>query len=120
MSDRSVPTILERLQAIQAQLQAAGPVSTHDEAFAMLTRIVNEYEDQYSGIPYDPEAARTVRDGRIYPPEPDSEKSSAVPGTRRYRTRAIMSTSVTTARSPSRTSRRGSSSFRNPEPTAKR
>ncbi len=84
---QSVTAILERLRAIQAQLQAAECASNHDEAFAMLTRIVNEYEDQHSGVPYAPEAARTVRDGRIYPPQPDSEKSSLVPGARRYRTR---------------------------------
>jgi len=87
MSGTGVPTILERLQAIQAQLQAAECASNHDEAFAMLTRIVNGYEEQHSGVPYAPEAARTVRDGRIYPPEPDAEKPSSVPGARRYRTR---------------------------------
>jgi len=81
------PTILERLRAIQVRLQAAERVSTHDEAFVLLTRIVNEYEDEHSGIPYEPGAARTTPDGRIYPPEPDSEKPSSVPGARRYRTR---------------------------------
>jgi hypothetical protein len=80
-------TILERLRAIQGQLQAAERASTHDEAFAMLKRIVNEYEDEHSGAPYAPEAARTTPDGRIYPPEPDSEKPSSEPGARRYRTR---------------------------------
>jgi len=82
-----VLTILERLRAIQVQLQTAKRASTHDEAFALLTRTVNEYEEEHSGIPYAPEAARTIPDGRIYPPEPDSEKPSSVPGARRYRTR---------------------------------
>jgi hypothetical protein len=82
-----VPSVLKRLRAIQALLDAAKPASDHDEALALLTRIVNEYEDEHSGIRYAPEDARTIRDGRIYPPEPDSEKPSTVPGARRYRTR---------------------------------
>ena len=81
------PTILERLRAIQAQLQAAERASTHDEAFALLKRSVNEYEETHSGVPYAPEAARTTPDGRIYPPEPDAEKACSLPGVRRYRTR---------------------------------
>lgn len=80
-------TVLERLRGIQAQLQAAERASTHDEAFALLKRIVNDYEEMHSGVPYAPDAARTTRDGRIYPPEPDSEKASSIPGARRYRTR---------------------------------
>jgi len=73
--------------AIQALLHATEPASSHDEAFALLKRIVNEYEDEHSGMRYAPELARTVRDGRIYPPEPDSERPSTMPHARRYRTR---------------------------------
>jgi hypothetical protein len=81
------PSLPERLHVIQALLYAAEPAASHDEAFALLTRIVNAYEDEHSGVPYAPELARTVRDGRIYPPEPDSERPSVVASARRYRTR---------------------------------
>lgn len=82
-----VPTIIERLQAIQALLAAAPHAANHDEAFAMLTKIVNEYEEVHSDVPYAPGAARVARDGRIYPPEQDQQKLSAIEGARRYRTR---------------------------------
>ena len=82
-----VPTIRDRLRGIEAELRAAEAAANHDEAFALLSKIVNEYEDKHSGVPYAPHAARTMSDGRIYPPEPDAEKVSAIPEARRYRTR---------------------------------
>ena len=75
----------ERLQLIQARLAQAPCASTHDEAFAMLTNIVNEVEDEHSGVLYDPNAWMT--DGRIYPPQLDSKKSCDVAFARRYRTK---------------------------------
>jgi hypothetical protein len=80
-------TIIERLHAIQALLTAAPCASNHDEGFAMLSKIINEYEEVHSGVPYAPAAARVTRDGRIYPPDRDEQKASSIEGARRYRTR---------------------------------
>lgn len=80
-----VKTKRERLQLIQARLEKAPCASTHDEAFGMLTNIVNEVEDEHSGVPYDPNA--WIADGRIYPPQLDSKKTCDVKFARRYRTK---------------------------------
>jgi hypothetical protein len=81
----SVKTKRERLQLIQARLETAPCASTHDEAFAMLTNIVNEVENEHSGVPYDPDA--WMADGRIYPPQLDSKKACDVEFASRYRTK---------------------------------
>lgn len=80
-------TLLERLEGIKALIADAPSPSNHDEALTMLTTIINEYEEAHSGVPYAFDLARTTKDGRIYPPAPDQEKPSKIPGTRRYRTR---------------------------------
>ena len=61
------------------------PASSGAEAYEQLVRVVNEVEDEHSGTPYDPE--RWMEDGRIYPPLPDSERESKLPGFNRYVTK---------------------------------
>ena len=67
-------------------LETAPPTSTHHEAFAQLSGIINESEDRLSGVPYSPDAWQA--DGRIYPPMADSGWDLPDhPGVIRYRTR---------------------------------
>lgn len=62
------------------------PAATSDvEAYKLLCQVINETEDEITGIPYDPSAWMT--DGRIYPPLPDSERRSGISGVRRFVTK---------------------------------
>lgn len=75
----------QRVKKFYRQLELADPASGHDEAFELVSRTLNEVENAHSGIPYDP--TTQGRDGRLYPPQADSEVSSPVDGFRAYRTR---------------------------------
>jgi hypothetical protein len=48
----------------------APPAASGTDAFDLIARIMNEVEDQLSGVPFDPE--NWQNDGRLYPPQPDS------------------------------------------------
>ena len=75
-----------RFREFLGQLGAASPASGFDEARQLLAETLNAVEDAMSGVPFDP--SRWQSDGRMYPPQDDSER--AVPGypdVRRYRSR---------------------------------
>lgn len=79
-----VPPKSHRLAEIYRRLQQAPPATTAEEAFQQLADIMNDVEDALTAIPYNPENWRS--DGRIYPPQPDSEREVGThPGVRRYR-----------------------------------
>ncbi len=56
----------ERLLVFLNRLAGARPAANHDEAMALLAGTLNDVEDEFSGIPYDPEERGA--DGRMYPP----------------------------------------------------
>ena len=60
----------ERLKEFMRRMKALEPKSTFDDAYEMLCDTLNEVEDEFSGVPYDPEKWRT--DGRLYPPQSDA------------------------------------------------
>ena len=62
----------ERFAEFLGRLEQAPAASTFGQAYELMCRTLNEVEDELSGIPYDPASWRT--DGRMYPPEPDSER----------------------------------------------
>ena len=48
------------------------PAATHfEEAFALIHRIMNEVEDELSGVPMDSDPPMDSDDGRMYPPKED-------------------------------------------------
>ncbi len=59
-----------RIGLFYKRLQDAVPASTHDECYKLICTILNEMEDENSGIPYNPDNWET--DGRLYPPQNDS------------------------------------------------
>ena len=56
----------ERLNLVYNRLDEEEPAANHDEALALLASILNEVEDDFSGVPYHPDEPGT--DGRMYPP----------------------------------------------------
>ena len=76
----------ERIRIFLARLTSAEPAADFDEAVAQIAAILNAVEDEFSGVPFDPE--NWMADGRLYPPQPDNEHD--VPGRAgwsRFRTR---------------------------------
>jgi hypothetical protein len=76
----------ERLKEIFGRLEMAPAATNADEAVEQLTTIMDAVEDQFSGVPFNPESWQ--HDGRLYAPQGDSARS--VPGSAhvtRYRTR---------------------------------
>jgi hypothetical protein len=74
----------KRLQEFIKRLGAANPASSAEEAFTRLAQVLNEIEDEFSGVPFRPDLWRT--DGRLYPPQEDSQvKCPERPSLRKYR-----------------------------------
>ncbi len=68
------------------RLGEADPADSAESALRLLSSILNEVEDLYSGVPYDP--SRWRGDGRMYPPQTDSARLVAGrAGVTRYRSR---------------------------------
>jgi hypothetical protein len=60
----------ERTNIFLERLAASPACSSEGEALAMLTRILNGVEDEFTTIPNDPSQWKT--DGRLYPPQSDN------------------------------------------------
>jgi hypothetical protein len=60
----------ERLQEIYRRLAQAPAAGTFTEMRRQLDDVLNEVEDQLSGVPFDPR--RWATDGRLYPVQDDS------------------------------------------------
>lgn len=61
----------ERLARFLERLAVAPPARTAEEAIALVNAVLNQVEDELSGIPYDPVAAlQGTTDGRLYGPHP--------------------------------------------------
>lgn len=77
----------ERFQEFLARMRAAPSPNSADDAFILLARTLNEVEDEFSGVPFQPELWR--HDGRMYPPQEDSRvKSLENASLRKYRSKA--------------------------------
>ena len=78
--------LAERLEEFCRRLLASPACASADEAFALLSRVLIEVEDELSGVAFD--ADYPFDDGRMYPPRADAERD--VPGRadlRRYRSK---------------------------------
>jgi len=76
----------ERLQEFIKRLSKVEPSSTNEEAFVLLTKVLNEVEDELSNIPYSPD--KWMTDGRMYPPQADSRRATENLEVVRYRNKA--------------------------------
>ena len=61
----------QRLKIVLERLQDAPPATDAAAAMAIMNRILNEVEDEFSGVPKDPNPPRAVT-LRMYPPRIDS------------------------------------------------
>jgi hypothetical protein len=64
----------DRLRVFIQELNETASAATHAEARILAEQLLNNVEDRYSGVEYDPTAWRT--DGRMYPPQDDREVGS--------------------------------------------
>lgn len=63
---------LDRFREFLRRLKQAPCVGSHDEAFDLLCRTLNDVEDELTDIPFQPENWQS--DGRMYPPEEDNAR----------------------------------------------
>jgi len=56
----------QRLALFCDRLKQKDPAANHDEAMTLLVSTLHDVEDEFSGVPYNPEEPGT--DGRMYPP----------------------------------------------------
>lgn len=65
----------ERLREFLNRLGKSPPASTHDEALQLLSDTLNQVEDEFTEIPFQPDQWQF--DGRMYPPEEDNAREVA-------------------------------------------
>lgn len=64
------PSLPERLNIVYQRLTALPPATGPEEALRQLAETLTSVEDEYSGIPEDPNPGLAF-DGRMYPPRAD-------------------------------------------------
>ncbi|MGE0493592.1 MAG: hypothetical protein AB7S38_30565 [Vulcanimicrobiota bacterium] len=76
----------ERLQEFFRRLAALSAAGNAEEALLQIEQTLNQVEDEFTGIVYDPENWQT--DGRMYPPQKDSLRNvDGFDGVQRFRSR---------------------------------
>jgi hypothetical protein len=61
-----------RLNLFYNKLMLADHCSSYDEAYILLCKILNDVEDEFSGVNYN--LTKSLIDGRLYPPMIDSRR----------------------------------------------
>ena len=75
----------ERLAKIVVRLRTAAPFSSGAIARLALETIMRDVEDEFSGIPENPNAVAAPPDGRMYPPDDCFEIASGSPLIRTFK-----------------------------------
>lgn len=78
---------MARMKMLLERLAKAPLCRSHDEAYRLLSQELNAIEDEYSGVPFEPE--KWESDGRLYMPQRDNASLSPQHrGVIRYRSRS--------------------------------
>lgn len=70
MADEQPLSLPDRLKKLYERLDQLPPARNADEAFQQLATTLDQVEDEYSGVPRDPNPGLKF-DGRMYPPRED-------------------------------------------------
>lgn len=70
LSENVLP-LHERIRLLYERLQNAPPCRTADEALGLICVVLEAVEDEWSGVPRDPNPTKEF-EGRMYPPQGDS------------------------------------------------
>ena len=73
----------ERIKIFLERLSAESPASSEKDAYQLLSKALNDVEDEHTGIPYDIDS--WMDDGRMYPPQQDSKNNTDNDRVVRYR-----------------------------------
>lgn len=76
----------ERIKIFLERLSAEPPAGNEKGACQLLSKTLNEVEDEYTNIPYDIDS--WMEDGRMYPPQEDSKNNTDNDKVVRYRNKA--------------------------------
>ena len=88
MEGASIPSPAERLQEFQRRLARVPLFDGFQSAWDGLARVLDEVEDELTGIPKNPDTSKEAPpDGRMYPPFHKREVASGLSGVRSFRQR---------------------------------
>lgn len=73
----------ERLKKFIDKLSEETPARNEEEALELVSKTLNDIEDEYTTIPYDSES--WMDDGRMYPPQMDARRKTENSKIVRYR-----------------------------------
>jgi hypothetical protein len=80
------PSKQERLAIFMERLTASAACTTEAEAYELVCRVLDDVEDELSGVPKNPAPGPRPADGRMYPPQADNRYGTNRPHVARYRT----------------------------------
>lgn len=75
----------DRFEVFVRRLKQRSPANSSEEAFNLIADILNQVENELTDIPYSP--TRWMTDGRMYPPQADSKRSTTNSQVSRYRSK---------------------------------
>ena len=76
--------IRQRLDLFFSKLDGLPPFESHNHALAEISRVMDEVEEEHSGVPRDLSGVPKRTDGRMYPPHPVYAKKTDLAGVTLY------------------------------------
>jgi len=80
--EHEIPSRQDRLAEFFRRLAAAPPATTGEAAYQLLCDLLNQVEDELTGLPFEPE--NWAASGRLYPPQVDRMSRVGMTGIMRF------------------------------------